>query len=302
MEPNPTTQAGERPHVGRGRRMLLAARTLLAREVLGFVRQKSRVIGALATPVVFWLLLGSGLNHVMAMPGTTASTSGGGVSEGTASTSGVSGGATSGAMGYRAYFFPGTVVMIVMFTTIFTAYSVIEDRREGFMQGVLVSPAPRLAVVMGKVVGGAVVATVQGLIFLAFWPVVGGWPGAAAMIEAAVVLLLVAVALTSIGFCLAWPMDSSAGFHAILNLTLFPMWFMSGAVFPYSSAPGWQKVIMAVNPLTYGQSAFGGLLMGPGASGPLGPGASAVVMVILTIGLLGAAAMLVSRRPTGVER
>lgn len=267
--------------------MVLAARTLLAREVLGFVRQKSRVIGALATPVVFWLLLGSGLNHAMAMPGTAASTSGE---------------APSGGIGYRAYFFPGTVVMIVMFTTIFTAYSVIEDRREGFMQGVLVSPAPRLAVVMGKVGGGAVVATVQGLIFLAFWPVVGGWPGAAAMVEAAIVLLLVAVALTSIGFCLAWPMDSSAGFHAILNLTLFPMWFMSGAVFPYSSAPGWQKVIMAVNPLTYGESAFGGLLMGPGASGPLGPGASAVVMVILTIGLLGAAALLVSRRPTGVER
>ncbi|MCC7408949.1 MAG: ABC transporter permease [Phycisphaeraceae bacterium] len=287
MQPNLTTQAGERPRIGRGRRMVLAARTLLAREVLGFVRQKSRVIGALATPVVFWLLLGSGLNHAMAMPGGTAMASEGGI---------------SGGIGYRAYFFPGTVVMIVMFTTIFTAYSVIEDRREGFMQGVLVSPAPRLAVVMGKVVGGAVVATAQGLIFLAFWPIVGGWPGAAAMIEAALVLLLVAVALTSIGFCLAWPMESSAGFHAILNLTLFPMWFMSGAVFPYSSAPGWQKVIMAVNPLTYGESAFGGLLMGPGASGPLGPGASAVVMVILTIGLLGAAALLVSRRPTGVER
>ncbi|MCC7147191.1 MAG: ABC transporter permease [Phycisphaeraceae bacterium] len=329
----------------------LASWSLWRREIVGFFRQRSRWMGALATPVVFWLLLGSGLervfdlsegkgthgqqsvgfeeqgnggSHTLSLPppprgggeegGTFGGISGNGGSKlgdlrspakqevvfgGGAASGG--GGKFRGGVGYLAYFFPGTVVMIVLFTTIFTAYSVIEDRRGGFLQGVLASPAPRLAIVLGKVLGGATVATIQGVLFLAFWPVVGGWPGWEAMAGAVGVLFVVAVALTSIGFCLAWPLESSAGMHAILNITLFPMWFLSGAVFPYAQAPWWQKGLMAINPLTYGQTAFSGMLFGRGdiTHGPAGVGVSAVVIVVCTVGLVLLAAKLVGRSRIG---
>jgi ABC-2 type transport system permease protein len=188
--------------------------------------------------------------------------------------------------------------MIVVFTTIFTAYSVIEDRRGGFLQGVLASPAPRLAIALGKVGGGAVIATLQGLLMLAFWPVVGPWPGLASMLAAAAMLAVIAVMMTCVGFALAWPMSSSAGFHAVLNLTIFPMWLMSGAVFAYGSAAPWQKVIMALNPLTYAQTAFATALHGGGGDwhGPLPAPWCALVAAACTAVMLWTCAVVVGRR------
>src|SRR5690606_30114401 len=108
--------------------------TLWRRELVRFFRQRNRVIGALATPVMFWLMLGSGLNT-------------------TFRSATFSDGAASG-IGYLEFFYPGTVMLMVLFTAIFSTISVIEDRREGFLQAVLVSPSPRLAIVLGKVLGG----------------------------------------------------------------------------------------------------------------------------------------------------
>src|SRR5436305_4538318 len=108
--------------------------TLCSRELVRFFRQKNRVFGALGQPIIFWLLFGAGLRTTQ--------------------------------LDY-AYFFPGTLVMILLFTAIFATISIIEDRREGFLQGVLVAPIPRWSMVLGKVLGGTLVALVQGLIFLA---------------------------------------------------------------------------------------------------------------------------------------
>jgi ABC-2 type transport system permease protein len=254
--------------------LLLAAGSLWQRDMRTFLRQRGRILGAFAPPVLFWLLLGSGLNQTIRISDS------------------------ADGLGYMALFFPGTVAMIVVFTTIFTAYSVIEDRRAGFLQGVLASPAPRLAIALGKIGGGAGVAILQGLLMLAFWPMVGPWPGIAAMAAAAAMLAVIAVMMTCVGFALAWPMSSSAGFHAVLNLTIFPMWLMSGAVFPYGSAAGWQKIIMALNPLTYAQAAFATALHGGGGDwhGPLPAGWCAAVAVAATAALLWACARLVGRR------
>lgn len=219
-----------------------------SREMVRFVRQRSRVVGALVTPLLFWVLLGFGANRAFD-PG--------------------SGG---GDVGYLAYFFPGALVMILLFTAIFSTISVIEDRREGFLQGVLVSPAPRVAVVLGKVFGGSTIATAQGLVFLALFPLVTeGWPGIGPYLAAAAVMPVVAVGLTGLGLVLAWPMDSTAGYHAMMNILLMPMWFLSGAVFPAATAPGWMRIVMMVNPLTYGHQALSGLLLGEGAGDPLVP-------------------------------
>jgi len=129
---------------------------------------------------------------------------------------------------------------------------VIEDRNEGFLQGVLVAPVPRAVLVAGKVLGGATLAWLQGAAFLALAPLAGiplTWGGAAA---ACGVMALLSLALTALGFAFAWQVDSTQGFHAIMNLVLVPLWLLSGALFPATGGPLWLQWVMRANPLTYG--------------------------------------------------
>jgi ABC-2 type transport system permease protein len=205
----------------------LPSLSLCQRELVRFVRQRNRIVGALATPLVFWLLLGAGLGHSFKA-------------------------ADSPEGGFIRFFFPGTIVMILLFTAIFSTISVIEDRREGFLQSVLVAPVSRMSVVLGKVLGGTLLAFGQGLLFLALAPTVKFHFTIVSLLAAMGMMLLMAFALTSLGFCLAWRMSSTAGFHAIMNLFLMPMWFLSGALFPASGAMGPMQTVMRFNPLTYG--------------------------------------------------
>src|SRR5436305_2887017 len=132
--------------------LCLPALSLCRRELVRFLRQKHRIIGALATPIVFWLLIGAGMGRSFQAPGAGASPT----------------------SGYMAYFFPGTVVMILLFTAIFSTISIIEDRREGFLQSVLVAPVARLTIVLGKIRGGAILAVGQAFLFLLLAPLLGG--------------------------------------------------------------------------------------------------------------------------------
>ncbi len=207
---------------------MLPAVSLARRELVRFLRQRHRVIGALATPIVFWLLIGGGMGRSFRVEGLP------------------------GGDDYLRFFFPGTIVMILLFTAIFSTISIIEDRREGFLQSVLVAPVPRMAIVLGKVLGGAALAFGQGLIFLALSPLLGITPPLAGWLAAIGMMLVMSFGLTALGFCIAWRMSSTQGFHAIMNLFLMPMWFLSGALFPASGAWGVLRWTMALNPLTYG--------------------------------------------------
>ena len=210
-------------------KLFLPAYTLWQREVVRFLRQRDRVVGALVTPIVFWLLLGAGLGRSFT---------------------------TDGKAGYLEYFFTGTVVMILLFTAIFSTISVIEDRREGFLQGVLVAPVGRFGIVMGKLLGGATLAMLQGILFLLLAPLTGVPLSLTGLPWLLVAMFLVSFALTGLGFLLAWQLNSSQGFHAIMNLFLIPMWLLSGALFPASGAHSWMAWVMKVNPLTYGVTAI----------------------------------------------
>src|SRR3954469_16459365 len=210
--------------------LLLPALSLARRELVRFLRQRHRVIGALATPLVFWLLIGGGMGRSFKVQGLP----GGG--------------------DYLRFFFPGTIVMILLFTAIFSTISVIEDRREGFLQSVLVAPVSRMSIVLGKVLGGTVLAFGQALLFLLLAPTVDIHPSLVGFALALVMMLVVAFALTALGFCIAWRMNSTQGFHAIMNLFLMPMWFLSGALFPAAGAVGGLGWVMRLNPLTYGLS------------------------------------------------
>ena len=211
---------------------LLPVASLWWRELVRFYRQKSRVAGVLASPLVFWFLIGSGLGSSFR---SAASPHRG---------------------GYLEYFFPGTLALILLFTSIFCMMSVIEDRREGFLLSVLVAPIPRSALVLGKVLGGATLALLQALIFLLAAPAVGIalFPAQAILIVG--ILFLHAIGLTGLGFLIAWGLDSTQGFHALINLLLVPLWMLSGALFPPSGASSWIRWVMKLNPLSYGLAAL----------------------------------------------
>ena len=214
---------------------VLPVLSLWRREVVRFVRQRSRLVGALATPIVFWVLIGSGLRNSFRLTGAEA---------------------TGDSMDYLEYAFPGTMAMIVLFTAIFATISIIEDRREGFLQAVIAAPVRRSAIVCGKVLGSATLAVVQALLFLLLAPLTGVPLTVGSFAAVLGVLVIVAIGLSALGFLIAWPMDSTQGFHAIMNLVLLPMWMLSGALFPASGASNWLAWIMAINPLTYGVAAL----------------------------------------------
>jgi ABC-2 type transport system permease protein len=251
--------------------------TLTVRELQRFVRQRSRILGALGTPIVFWLLIGSGLGKSF----------------------------TSDLVGpdgsFLEYFFPGTFALVILFTAIFSAISLIEDRHEGFLQGVLVAPAPRWAIALGKIMGSTVLATGQAVLFLALAPMAGlplSWAQLPAILLATV---LVSFALGGLGFLVAWQIDSVQGFHSIMNLLLIPMWILSGALFPAQGASRWLGVLLKFNPLTYGVAAVRHALYTPGhlASGSL-PGWSVSLAVTALFGAFcfGTSVLLLLRSRT----
>ena len=206
----------------------LPVASLWRRELTRFARDRNRLFGAIGQPLVFWLILGSGFEKSFAPAGISG--------------------------GYLEYIYPGTLLLIALFTAIFSTISVIEDRREGFMQAVLVAPVSRVGLVMGKVLGGGTLAFLESAAFLAFLAFLDIPISIASLGLTLVFLALLGIALTALGFAIAWRSTSTAGFHAVMSLFLFPMWVLSGAVFPPDGASVWLAWIMAVNPLTYGMA------------------------------------------------
>jgi ABC-2 type transport system permease protein len=253
--------------------LVLPAFTLWWREIVRFYRQRSRVVGVIASPLLFWLVIGSGF-------GTSFRA-----------------GNAAGQQHYLDYFYPGALIMIVLFTSIFAMMSLIEDRKEGFLLSVMVAPVPRSAIVLGKVLGGTTLSAIQGLIFLAFAPFVGVHMRIVDFLLVVFVVFLVSFALTSLGFAIAWPMDSTQAFHAIINLFLIPLWLLSGALFPLSGASGWLRLVMRMNPLTYGVEALRNLLY-PESPTVLPLPASIAALALFTILMFGLCFYRVNRRTT----
>jgi len=218
--------------------LFLASWTLAVREVVRFLRQRSRVIGAIGQPIMFWIFFGAGLSGSFQFGGSEAG------------------------MSFQEYFLPGVAVMIVLFTSIFSSISVIQDRNEGFLQGVLVAPVPRTSIVFGKVLGGTFLALLQAFLFVVIAPLlkfVGLAPemnvslSLMSVLGAAFFLTLVSLGLTALGYLFAWKIESVQGYHGVMSLVLLPMWLLSGAIFPASESV-WMGWLMRLNPLTYGVS------------------------------------------------
>jgi ABC-2 type transport system permease protein len=253
--------------------------TLAQRELIRFFRQRSRVIGAFGQPLLFWILFGAGLKNSFQAPAWSA--------------------VLQRPLSYQEYFFPGVAVMIVLFTAIFSTISIIEDRKEGFLQGVLVSPVSRLSIVLGKLTGGMCLALIQAGIFLALAPLMGIHANLLQWVAIFGFLALLAFTLTALGFVMAWPLDSTQGYHALMSMLLMPMWLLSGAFFP-GGETGWLSWLMRLNPLTYGVAALRRLLYWdyplPTTVGLPSMAVSLLVTVLFAAICIGLSVALVSRQ------
>ncbi len=248
---------------------------LWKRDMIHLLRERSRWLGVVVQPLLFWGLIGSG------MAGAFTLTNAGGLS-------------------YLEYFFPGVLAMVVLFTAVFATMSVIEDRQQGFLQQVMVVPGSRAALVLGKTAGVTTMALVQSCLCLLAAPLAGlslaevAWPALLA------VLVLGCVGLTAINFALAWLVDSTAGYHGILSIILLPLWIVSGAMFPAQSALAWVGPLMQANPMTYlvdgiRHSMYGG-------QAPIGQaslGLSLAVLVGFALASIALAVWVVQRRAQG---
>lgn len=207
-----------------------AATRLAHRELLTFVRDRSRLVGVLVQPLGFWLLMGLGFQRSFQLPGPEAGVS------------------------YLEYLFPGIVVMTILFTAVFSTIAVVEDRQKGFLQAALVAPVPRSALVLGSALGGTLLALGEALLFLLAAPLVGLSLTTGGLALALLHGLLLGLAFTALGFSLAWKMESTRGFHSVMIVFLLPLWFLSGAPFPAAGAAPVLQWAIALNPVSYGLS------------------------------------------------
>lgn len=252
---------------------LRAVGALTGREILKFVRDRSRLLGALGQPLALWLLLGLGFQDTFQSPQP-------GVQE-----------------SYIAFLFPGVLALVLLFTAIFSTISIVEERTSGFLQAVLVAPTPRTALVFGTALGGTVLATGQALLFLVVLPMIGLSPGVAGLAMIVAICVSTGLAFTALGFTIAWQMDTTRGFHAVMNLFLLPLWFLSGAMFPAEGAAPVLRVLVWANPVSYAVSGLRHGLHGFGEvpAALAGPGVCLAVTGSFALVMMGAAVWQVGR-------
>lgn len=213
-----------------------AMAALLRREIVRLLRQPSRVIGTFGAPALLWVFLAAGFGSVFDRAGNGGS--------------------------YALFLLPGMATLVAMFSAIFSAMSLIEDRHEGVLQGALVSAAPGWSVVGAKALGASVVAGAQAAVVLLGAPLVDSRVGMAGVLCGVLACVLAAAGVAGLGLAAAWKVDSSQGFHGVMNVVLMPMWLLSGAFFPAESSARWMSWLMALNPLRWSTDAIRGALVG----------------------------------------
>jgi ABC-2 type transport system permease protein len=205
--------------------------TIWLREYKTFRREKFRIIGMISQPLLYLVVLGKGINSGMSLNST-------------------------GSIDYLKFMYPGIIGMMILFTSIFSAVSILWDREFGFLKEVLVAPVPRWAVALGKSLGGATIAMIQSAILILLAPFVGIHLTVLVLVELLLLAFLLSFAVTSLGVVIASKMESMQSFQMMMNFLVMPMWFLSGGMFPMATAPAWMKTLMTVDPLTYGVDAI----------------------------------------------
>jgi ABC-2 type transport system permease protein len=203
------------------------------RDLLRYWRDRTRLVASLAQPLLYLLIFGVGLSSSLGR----GALGGSGVPK---------------SFSYIEFMYPGIVGMAVLFTAIFSAMSVVWDREFGFMREILVAPISRSAVALGKALGGATQATIQGLVMLVFAPLVGVHLTVLSVIEVIPLLFVLAFSLTCFGVAISARMRTMQGFQVMMNFLMMPMFFLSGSLFPLTGLPGWMTALTRFDPVAYG--------------------------------------------------
>jgi len=218
-----------------------AVYVLWAREMKRFIRAKSRMVGALATPLFFLAFLGLGFNR-MAVPGMRAG------------------------VDYIHFLVPGILGMSLLFSSTFSGMSVLWDREFGFLKEIMVTPVNRFSIVIGRIAGGATTAIIQGLMLIVIAVIIGfRIPSVPAFFLALLFMLLITTTFIGLGLIFASIMRDMQGFGLVMNFVMFPMFFLSGAMYPLKNLPLVIRVLSYIDPLSYGVDGLRGALVGMSA-------------------------------------
>jgi ABC-2 type transport system permease protein len=213
--------------------------TLWLRELTRFVRSRSRLVGSGGQPLIWLAIVGVGFGSAFAL---------------------------SNGIPYITFMAPGIVGMTILFSSIFAGINVIWDKQFGFMKEILVAPVSRFGIVIGKILGSATISMLTAFIILIVIIGVGIIPlksiTAFGIAEAVGFMVIVAVVFVSIGLIIGSSINNMEGFQVIINFLILPLFFLSGALFPLTSAPVWMKGIAAIDPLQYGVDGMRGALVG----------------------------------------
>ncbi|MHC1600699.1 MAG: ABC transporter permease [Candidatus Methanospirareceae archaeon] len=238
--------------------------TIWLRNIKRYLRSKSRIIGSLGMPLFFLLVLGFGLNSVVNLPGME--------------------------QGYMEFIIPGIVSMSVLFTSVFSGIQIIWDKQFGFLKETLVAPVSRLEIMFGQTLGGATTAFIQGFIILVLSLFIGlNITSVYGFLVASVFMVLIGLSFTAFGIAIASKMEDMHGFQLIMNFVIFPIFGLSGALFPIDSLPSWLKSLTLMDPLTYGVE---GIRYGLSGTSQIDPLFSFVVLVGFTVFMVVSGAYL----------
>jgi ABC-2 type transport system permease protein len=217
---------------------LWAIYILWLRDLKRYWYDKPRIIASLGQPILFLFVLGTALSPSFEGPQ---------------------------GINFSEFIFPGIISMTVLFTSIFSAISIVWDREFGFLKEVLVAPISRWAIVVGKAFGGSTVAVLQGCLMLLLAPLVGVKLSVLIVFQSILVMFLIAFAITGLGIVIAARMKEMEGFQMVVNFVIMPIFFLSGALFPLDRLPEWLTILTRIDPLTYGVDMLRGVMIGVNA-------------------------------------
>src|SRR4030042_6520310 len=216
---------------------------IVAREFKKFARERSRLFSAIARPLLWLFIVGAGMSRLV--PGTTG-------------------------VPYTQFIFPGIIGMTILFSSMFSSISIIWDKEFGFMKEILVAPVSRLSIVVGKALSGTIVSTIQAVIILAFFPIIGFKLGLLRILAVILVSIFTSFCISAFGIVLATFYESYESFSVIMNFIITPMFFLSGAMYPVRLLPDILRIVATLNPLTYGIDAIKHMLF-PFEKGRMSP-------------------------------
>jgi len=249
-----TNTHAEHPHRGspieapvgehRMQAFLRAVEIVWRRELLRFARSRMRVTTSLAQPILYLFVFGVGLGRLI--------------------------GRSIPSFDFKAFLFPGVVVMSIIFSAVFSAVSIVWDREFGFMREMLVAPVPRSGLVVGKALGGASVSTIQGSLVLLLAPAVGVNLSVWALLASLGIMVLAAFTLTSFGIVVAARIQRIESFQAVMQFFLMPIFFLSGALYPVETLPSWLGVLAKLDPATYAVTSLRRVMLGSNSTAGFG--------------------------------